>query len=104
MAAPIVPPAALARPQPRPRRRSLSGPSVATAISANRMDSVIVERYSAKPTATTPNATVTRTRQPMAARRLSQLGTSQEVDDGGGVSFAGVSKRAPSGSALTDSA
>ena len=82
-AAPIDPPAAFARPQPRARSRSLNGRSVATAITANRMESVTVDRYIANPTTKAPNATVTSTRQPIAARRVSQLGTSQVDGDGG---------------------
>ena len=93
--APSDPPAAFARPQPRARSRSLKGPSVAVAIRANRIESVTVERYVANATTKVPKATVTRTRQPMAASRVSQLGTSN-ADRGGGESFSVVSKPASS--------
>ena len=52
-------------------------------MTANRIEKVTVERYRANPTTKAPNATVTSTRQPMAARRVSQLGTFRVERDGG---------------------
>ena len=73
----------------------MNGPRVATAMTANRMEKVTVERYRANPMTNAPNATVTRTRQPIAARRLSQLGTVAVGRDGGWMCGV-VSKRHPS--------
>ena len=75
-AASMTTPAALAAPQPRARRSVTYGASVAPGTSPRMIDAATVASCPAIPNRTTPNASVTSTRQPMAARRTSQPGTS----------------------------
>ncbi len=68
-------PAALARPQPRARRSMTYGASVAARIRATMIDAATVNNSTTIDHRTNPRASVTRTRQPIAARRASQPGT-----------------------------
>ncbi len=72
----LTTPAALARPEPRARRSLTNGASVAARISARTIEATTVESCPAIANRTTTRASVTRTRQPIAARRTSQPGTS----------------------------
>src|SRR5689334_10743283 len=76
--------AALIRDQPRSRRRRTNGAKVAATIPASRMDAVTVQRITMIWTRTNPNAIAARSRQPTAARRVSQPGTSWGASSGGG--------------------
>ena len=67
--APTVTTAAVfVRDQPRPRSHPAIGAKVAATIPATRIETVTVARMLASQSTTTPSATVTRTRQPRAAR------------------------------------
>ena len=75
-APPETMPAALARPSPRARRAATYGASVAARIIARMTAAVTTASCTTMPNKKIPRATVTRTRQPIAAKRTSQPGTS----------------------------
>ncbi len=68
--------AALIRDQPRSRRASTNGANVAATMAATRIDAVTVDSRMAIQRRTRPSAIVASNRQPMAASRSSQPGTS----------------------------
>ena len=68
--------AALIRDQPRSRRASTNGANVAATMAATRIDAVTVESRTAIQRRTRPSAIVASNRQPTAASRSSQPGTS----------------------------
>src|SRR6187399_1326036 len=68
--------AALIRDQPRSRSARTNGANVAAMMPATRIDAVTSDSRSAIQMTTTIRAIAARIRQPIAARRLSQPGTS----------------------------
>ena len=74
--APVKAAAARSPDQPRARMRDANGESVAAAMPPTRSDATVVESRRLSARRAIPSPTVTSTRQPTAARWLSQLGTS----------------------------